>query len=721
MMKTVWILGAGFSKPAGFPLVRDFLDPGFFIHRLVYEYLRSASPDRSLIRDVERWATADRDLNRLMAGLIESGEERKASELNQFILRTLQSISLFHSDVYQLSYVSAFIQQIAAYTATVISFNYDTLIEEKLCHTFLEYERGVLGRDPDNAPYDLGIDAGRCLFFDNSMFADHGSGYLPNRLPTAGPLKILKLHGSISLWTCKTCSRLQYRAAMALDFPDGSYCLHCRDVTNQELLFVPPAADRSSAFEVLDALWEVAERELMSAKYTIIVGYSLPTEDRRARDLLGRVAGSNPDLKLLIVDPFAEVLRGRFSEIFPSAQFWSIGAREFVGAIATSRTRYRASMMQQASPEIASFLNGAFHPDDRDRENISGILPSHTDLVDILCSEKNSAHERTEAANMLGFSPIRPIRELLLRIGDDRKLPPTTRGLAVRAIGSIPDQISLDFLVPFLFDVVPFDVESPGSFGFVPQQTIAAYARAAILQVAFAAPHLDFGPSIDAMMTIVRSRVLLELDAMAFLSALRVLRDARILCNRYESSTAFAKPVASDKRHRHFSVHKGRAHEWTSEELDSIIRKRQLFDRERNPEGKGGEHRYEAPFVQGDWVVIDRVSGLMWTLTATESANRYLCTAPEMDRVVMDIRKSRYAGYRDWRLPTLDEALSLLQPPGSDRWCEDPIFLHHVDRIWTKDRLEGHGAMLVWLTYGYCSPAWVVDYGDAFVRAVRRM
>ena len=42
-MKTVWMLGAGFSKQAGYPVVSDFLGPSFYVHRLIREELRNYS------------------------------------------------------------------------------------------------------------------------------------------------------------------------------------------------------------------------------------------------------------------------------------------------------------------------------------------------------------------------------------------------------------------------------------------------------------------------------------------------------------------------------------------------------------------------------------------------------------------------------------------------------------------------------------------------------
>jgi hypothetical protein len=716
-MKTVWMLGAGFSKPAGYPLVKDFLDPTYFIHRLVLEQLRSVRADRTLIRDVERWARQDQDLNRLMSRLLEGGDIEETAELNQFILRTLEMISFYHRDFYQIPYISAFAQQLGATDATVISFNYDTLVEEKLCHTFLSHELGMLGRHPENSPYNLGLPNGSCFFFDRASFADHGAGFLPHRLPTEGSLKIIKLHGSTCLWMCRMCQSLIYRIP-AYRLPSEYPCPRCDAHTVQDLLFVPPASDRSSVgAHILDPLWVDAEGELLAARFLVVVGYSLPVEDQRARGLLQRIVQSNSALQVLVVDPSgSEATRERFREVCPNAFFASLGARELMGALVMARMGYRHAMKPRDSPEVSSFLSMLVDHGTVSTARPNGVLALDSDLLAILSDESSSIEDRTIAADLLGLVPCPEAREALLGIGSDEKFAPVTRGLAVRALGSIPDQAAIDAVTPFLVDIRPFEPHTSGFPGFNLPSTVAAYARQAVLSIAWSAPELDYRHPRAATIAVLESDLLIEPIAMQFRRGLRVLDDVRILLNRYDLAAAFGEKdsLRTGKRHRFRKTPR----EWTEDEIINLIRKRGFFDQIRNPSGTGLGHSFEAPFIKGDWVVLDHASGLMWAL-ALPMFDRYGCGAEELRTLMKQFRSWGYAGFHDWRLPTVDEAMSLLQPPSTDGWCEDPIFLRRVDRIWTSDRIKGDGELVVWTTYGLCATT-SSNEAKAFVRSVRR-
>lgn len=89
------------------------------------------------------------------------------------------------------------------------------------------------------------------------------------------------------------------------------------------------------------------------------------------------------------------------------------------------------------------------------------------------------------------------------------------------------------------------------------------------------------------------------------------------------------------------------------EEVESIIRKYNFFDTERNTGGS---------FVNGlvdpgdGLTIIDERTGLQW-----QSGGIDICSSRSMHRQVEEIREKGFAGYNDWRLPTLAEAMSLME------------------------------------------------------------
>jgi hypothetical protein len=135
---------------------------------------------------------------------------------------------------------------------------------------------------------------------------------------------------------------------------------------------------------------------------------------------------------------------------------------------------------------------------------------------------------------------------------------------------------------------------------------------------------------------------------------------------------------------------------FTEEEAAELIRTRNYFDAQLNPEG-----RFENYLVDnGDGeTVTDLVTGVMWQLGGHDitSIKRFKAQVEELNR-------RNYAGHSDWRLPTLDEAMSLLEPVKNDKGLYlHPAFSREQPFIFVIDERSPGGY-------------WFVDYkqGSAF-------
>lgn len=141
-----------------------------------------------------------------------------------------------------------------------------------------------------------------------------------------------------------------------------------------------------------------------------------------------------------------------------------------------------------------------------------------------------------------------------------------------------------------------------------------------------------------------------------------------------------------------------------------------LYDTPQQVKTRYVSNRYEVKTLHRDGVVLDRTTGLMWQQAASPQQMVY--------RLAMEwinsLNKRGYAGFNDWRLPTLEEAITLIErSPNSEGLYIDPVFnSKQRSWMWTSDRGEAESAWYVNFNYGY-SKLNRIKSGNNHVRAVR--
>ena len=172
----------------------------------------------------------------------------------------------------------------------------------------------------------------------------------------------------------------------------------------------------------------------------------------------------------------------------------------------------------------------------------------------------------------------------------------------------------------------------------------------------------------------------------------------------------------------------------------------------KNKIGKAVQHQYEEVMRNGDQLIIDKAADLMWQQSGSDDKMKYgniLYGNPK--KYIRNLNKRRFAGYNDWRLPTLEEAMSLIEPvnkssdlsvglidsgswaqqtleesklriePKSNEhhWCISSVFDKKQSWIWTADKKSPGAEWYVNLLGGFCRR----DSSDVkalcYVRAVR--
>ena len=99
------------------------------------------------------------------------------------------------------------------------------------------------------------------------------------------------------------------------------------------------------------------------------------------------------------------------------------------------------------------------------------------------------------------------------------------------------------------------------------------------------------------------------------------------------------------------------------EDIEGVIKKWNFYDERLNPEG-----RFENDFARlGDDVVVDRNAGLMWQRGGLD-----ISSTRSMHLSIAELNKKGFAGFNDWRMPTMEEAMSLMEPTHNDK----AVYLH---------------------------------------------
>jgi TolB protein len=116
------------------------------------------------------------------------------------------------------------------------------------------------------------------------------------------------------------------------------------------------------------------------------------------------------------------------------------------------------------------------------------------------------------------------------------------------------------------------------------------------------------------------------------------------------------------------------------------------------------QHEYEEKTFGGIKVVIDHATDLMWEQSGSGTRMAWKETKGYIDT----INAVGHAGFSDWRLPTVEELASLLEPIGENKGLYiDPAFDPRQSACWSSDE----SAVSLAVSQAYTSPtAWGVDY-----------
>jgi hypothetical protein len=151
----------------------------------------------------------------------------------------------------------------------------------------------------------------------------------------------------------------------------------------------------------------------------------------------------------------------------------------------------------------------------------------------------------------------------------------------------------------------------------------------------------------------------------------------------------------------------------SDEQMKAMLEQRGFFDSVRHKEGKGLANDF---VKHPNGTVTDRTTGLMWQQGGSPKTMNYAAA----QAYVKKLNEERFGGYNDWRLPTLEEGASLLEPSkrNGDLYI-DPVFDPKQRWIWTSDPTSEGSAAVWYVTFYHGYVYWYDTDDDYFVRVCR--
>lgn len=275
--RTVLVLGAGFSKPAGGPLLRELFDPA---------YLECSSANPEVISALGELAAKSQDTQSIEELFTQIWREAKTAGSLRLGANVLPAEQVWRQLAIHLTSVcgpiklrrrshrwETFVTYLDMLHQTsksldVVTFNYDLLVEQLLDGLDLRYDYG---------------DVRDLLILDSNRRR--------NLTRSGADVHVLKVHGSANWGFCPGCDKADSTEGLMVAYETPyvpvrrQSCPYC----NRRMLepgIVPPVHGKAGETKNMGEVWKHARRVLSRADEVLVVGYSLPAADHEAVSLL---------------------------------------------------------------------------------------------------------------------------------------------------------------------------------------------------------------------------------------------------------------------------------------------------------------------------------------------------------------------------------------------------------------------------------------------------
>lgn len=323
MNKTVYILGAGFSKEAKAPSQEDLVKSIFEIYKsnpyeftddtvqkfktflndtlLIPESLHNSIPLEDIFTPLDR-CLAD---NISFRNLDVDGIKEIRGLIYYLIGKTLECL-LRNSEK---EYINIFARHLVKTASQRINHQYKTVDSVSVLSSNWDIllDNSIKSEIDDNFKDKAVVDY--CCYISSYWPDDESVKPGLEMLGLGGfNVKILKLHGSLNWLQCPRCLRVYvdfYNKIAIGQYTNPVNCRHCdkhfgaQDSHTLSSNLIMPTFLKNLSNPQYKLIWQNAGIELAEAERVVFIGYSLPQADFEMRQLLSRMISANAKIEVV--------------------------------------------------------------------------------------------------------------------------------------------------------------------------------------------------------------------------------------------------------------------------------------------------------------------------------------------------------------------------------------------------------------------------------------